>query len=855
MKQTIKRMSCLLLALCLLLTLVPVSARAEEERPVIDFVLVLDCSRSMRENDKMGLAADACKMFMDLLPIEDARISVIAFGYTGGGYDFEHFNVTYDANLVHVLSPLKGNMTTEEKTALKNSIVTAKEQMGDNTPVGQALAAGVDTLLKGGATDGNACVILLSDGGATSPIAVGETISLADNVPYTAKEHEWPIYCIELDYKNENETASGKDNRARLNNICVNSGAGADGRMKVNDPADVCEAFLKIFNRFMEVEGNDPESITIGSAGVAELSFEVPNLASEANVVISGSAVDYVELINNAQGTTKQIKESENSKNLVANVEPGSYFSVKMICPAAGTWTVKAYGDPNAEILVYNNSMQELGLTMVTNPDGSGRLTKNDKIDVQAYFTYSGTNLNNNTFYLENNASLIVTSYTDEAKTSVKGVREFTMEGSESGFHYSLPVSEVPSGTFTVQVLLKHDMFRNGEKLTDSVTFVSENLPMILAENAAPIERNGYVNGQFEDVDLTTIFNNPDGDPVEYVLTCTSDRTASFECTVTEQDMLQISAGMVPGTYQMQIEATDPDMTEPLVYTGLTLTVENRSMETKKIPDQEVWVDYYDGFPAKQDPSNTVLDIDLNDYFTDPDGVELTFGDITADVAGLVNASWQAGKLHVEPVAKGDVVLTTTVSDGIETVEAKLEIEVVSGKAVYWATHWIYYVIAVAIVIALLLIYLYVKGHTTMKGSWKVTIKRGYDTITTGTGLKMSSLSTVKKAKSKPFAAKDLVNETMAWMQDQGGLRTAAAPFLSMKEFEAIKFQGIYSGLGFMVLNVPGGDTIEVEYNSQIKPKTKKFRVNTGELRITIKRKNDFGVDDSLTILLENTGK
>lgn len=850
-------MSCLLLALCLLLTLVPVSARAEEERPVIDFVLVLDCSRSMRENDKMGLAADACKMFMDLLPIEDARISVIAFGYTGGGYDFEHFKVTYDANLVHVLSPLKGDMTTEEKMALKNSIAKAKEQMGDNTPVGQALAAGVDTLLKGGATDGNACVILLSDGGATSPIAVGETKSLADKVPYTAKEHDWPIYCIELDYVNQNETSSGKENRTRLNNICVNSGAGADGRMKVNDPADVCEAFLKIFNRFMEVEGNDPQPVVIDSTGVAELSFEVPNLASEANVVISGSAVDYVELINNAQNTSKQIKQSEASKNLVANVEPGSYFSVKMICPAAGTWTVKAYGDPNAEILVYNNSMQELGLTMVTNPDGTNRLTKNDKIDVQAYFTYSGTNLNNNTFYLENKdkASLIVTSYNDESKSSVKSIREFAMDGSESGFHYSLPVSEIPSGTFTVQVLLKHDMFRNGEKLSESVTFVSENLPLTLVENAGPIERSGFVNGQFEDVDLATIFNNPDGDPVEYVLTCTSDKMASFDYTVNEQGMMQISTGMVPGTYQLQISAADPDMTEPLVYEGLTLTVENRSIETKKIPDQEVWVDYYDGFPAKQDPSNTVLDIDLNDYFTDPDGVALTFGEINADVAGLVDASWRDGKLHVEPVAKGDVVLTTTVSDGLETVDARIEIEVVSGKSVYWATHWFYYAIALGILVALLLFWLYVKAHTTMKGSWKVTIKKGYDTITTGTGLKMSSLSTVKKAKSKPFVAKDLINETMAWMQDQGGLRTAAAPFLSMKEFEAIKFQGIYSGLGFMVLNVPGGDTIEVEYNSQIKPRTKKFRVNTGELRITIKRKNEFGVDDSLTVLLENTGK
>ena len=82
-KKTLKRISCLLLALCLLASVV-MPAQAAEEKTVVDFVLVLDCSNTMNRYDPEHLAATACKMFIDMIPIQDARVSVITFGYTGG---------------------------------------------------------------------------------------------------------------------------------------------------------------------------------------------------------------------------------------------------------------------------------------------------------------------------------------------------------------------------------------------------------------------------------------------------------------------------------------------------------------------------------------------------------------------------------------------------------------------------------------------------------------------------------------------------------------------------------------------------------------------------------------------------
>lgn len=849
-------MSCLLLVLCLMLTVFPFAAHAEEETEQVDFVLVLDCSGSMTNNDPTGLAAEACKKFMDLLPIENARIAVIAYGYNGSAYNYSHFKVDVDGNLVHQLSGLDGDMTAEETAALKKSIMSATQKsltVETKSPLGQGLAAGVDTLLTGGSKDGNACIVLLSDGGRSSAIQYSTSDKLTESAPKIAKEHNWPIFCIELTYGRFSQANAAADHK-RLTNIAVNSGAGADAVMSVSSAADVTEALLKIFDRFMDIDDDSTsKNVKMDANGLATLDFVVPQLASETNVIISGATVDSVELIT-PQGVSKKFTDSVKEGEWIATVEPGSYFAVKVLQPKEGTWTVKAHGDPNATIHAYNSSMREMNMVLIGDPTSNARVTKNDKINLQSYFTYGGRPLNQSAFYEENAASVVVTSY--NAAGDVKAVKEFAMTGDSSGYSCQLAVNELPSGLFDVQVLLKHDMFRSGQKTSNVLTYTSENLPLTHDESQN-IDRQGYINSDLEVIDLTKVFPNPDGDPINYEVVCVNDRNVNFEVTVDEQDYMYINTGMWVGTNQMQILATDPDMTEPLVH-DFTITVENRPLEVGKIPAQEIWVDYVHNFLIKQDPGMTVLDLDLNAYFTDPDQAELVFGQITADVEGLVEASWGAGNgvLHVEPLAIGDVVLTVEVSDGVEPAQAEIKVKVDSGVDICWRTYRIYLFIFIAAVIALVLFMLYKNKHTTVKGSWQVTLKKG-TTLATGTtnGLNLRVLNSVKKAKHKAFPLKDLINETLAWMPEKGNLKAGAPNFMGMKQFADIKIRGVYSGQGFQVLNVPKDDTVEVEYKGQNMSGSKKFRVNGGELRITIKRKNELGSPESMTILLESKGK
>ena len=75
-----KRLVCMLLAVCMLVAMLPVGVSAEDSvsnAETLDFVLVLDCSGTMNQNDPNGLALTAYKMFVDMLPVDNARIGVV----------------------------------------------------------------------------------------------------------------------------------------------------------------------------------------------------------------------------------------------------------------------------------------------------------------------------------------------------------------------------------------------------------------------------------------------------------------------------------------------------------------------------------------------------------------------------------------------------------------------------------------------------------------------------------------------------------------------------------------------------------------------------------------------------------
>ena len=553
----------LVMALLMVLTAVPAAAAAEqqpEEEAPKDFVILLDCSMSLLQSDPKNLCLQACKNFVDTMPIQDARVCVIAFGYEAGmtftysaQFDVEE---QQDAKMINVIVPFGDLSTTQAKDAYKETVTKAINDNRENpatwTPIGHALAAAVDVLEQSRSTDGNACVILISDGVRDSKTIYQDEELLEPASKITGK-HNWPIYCVELNYGNKNGDddhdgiPNAEEARTLMDELCRNSGGREVGRISCETPNDVHIALMTIFNDFLGLTNPPPVPIKLPG----EYEFEIPYLTSEATANVFGDSIEYVELVNLDQNTTLRIVEDLETENLIAAVEENSYYSIKMICPEPGKWKAVMHGDADATVLVSNSTLQEMGLKMNAVASSSAAvLKKTDTVEVEAFFAYQDIEIHSSDFYTQNPATLKI--FCSNGK-----VIEKTMNADKSGYSYSLSAADVPVGSFEVMVELRHTMFRNGKKVTDTASFKTENLPLELSKKE-DLGLKANVNGNALRVDLTTIFSNPDKDPVTYTFGCTSDRTKEFEHVLdAEQNYLDIAPGVVPGDYTLEITAKD----------------------------------------------------------------------------------------------------------------------------------------------------------------------------------------------------------------------------------------------------------------------------------------------------------
>lgn len=843
MKKTL-RWLCLTLALVLCLSLLPGRARAAEEdaaNPTTDFVLVLDCSGSLEQSDPELLCLDACNMFVDMLPLENARISVIAFGYKDNGeYTYSaKYQVTHDRNRVHVITPLQEATTLKARGEVQENILSAVEKGSASsgttlTPIGMAVLGAVDLLEVSGTADNNACIVLLSDGRLSST-SISNNQECVDTAIVSAKSHNWPIYCIELNYDGANDY----DNdywgaRSVMTRLASETGAGEYGWLEAKSADEISKAFINIFNRFMAKGEGNISSLTANSTGLVETTVTIEELTSQANIVVTGASLTKVELVNTTDNSTRTIANDIEEANIVASVETGSYISINLVCPTPGDWIVRSYGDPNATITMYDCSIKELELVLLSDPvlDGSQIMSKNQTITFDAYFAYHGVSLLANNYYQLKQPKLLVTN------TVTGQMQEFPMVSGANGYSYTLTLGDVGSGAYCVRARLDDTMFRNGVKYSDALYYSTENLTCeIIQSPMAPM--TGYVGSQLPKVDLSQYISNPDRDALEYTLSCVSDRSLTFNYTIDDQDYLYLDTGMTPGTHELELTVQDGDMTEPLRL-GLTLTVENRPVERHELPQVELWIDRY----SFQEVPVTTSSVDLADFFYDPDGVELTFSGAACTHEALVSFSLDGSVLSVEPLAKGETQITFQVSDGVAVEEAALTVKVVSGKAIYWAENWIWYAIGLAITGIIVLLVLFLIANKKVKGNWTITIEEP-DTYHSAKIEHLNIRANTRLGSKRSFLLKDLLVAVRPMMSGDSDYFSSAIP--TSTAFDRIEMKGISGSRGCVLDNIPRNDPkIKISYNGG--DRSSKFKVVSGKVVIRIEQANGFNLDITLRV-------
>ena len=154
--------------------------------------------------------------------------------------------------------------------------------------------------------------------------------------------------------------------------------------------------------------------------------------------------------------------------------------------------------------------------------------------------------------------------------------------------------------------------------------------------------------GATRDVDLSGYFSDPDNDDLTY--TAMSDATDS--ATVAVNGSILTITGVAEGSAGISVTADDGNGGMATTSFGVTVEAaeENQDPTVTAIPAQAVAVD-------------STQDVDLSNYFSDPDNDELSYTAVSS-ATDTATAAVSGSMLTITGVAEGSAEITVTANDG-----------------------------------------------------------------------------------------------------------------------------------------------------------------------------------------------
>ena len=203
----------------------------------------------------------------------------------------------------------------------------------------------------------------------------------------------------------------------------------------------------------------------------------------------------------------------------------------------------------------------------------------------------------------------------------------------------------VDTGTVTITVTATDtsDLFASQ---TFSVAIGSQNRPPV-AVGTIP-DQSLSVGGAAVSVDVSSYFNDPDGDALSYAFS--SSDTNKLNASITGSTIL--FTGVDEGTITITVTATDTsDLSASQVFSVAVSSQKNGTPVTiGTIPDQTVNI------------GGAAVSVDVSSYFSDPDGDALSYAFEFSD-SSKMNASVTGSTVLFTGVAAGTVTVTVTATD------------------------------------------------------------------------------------------------------------------------------------------------------------------------------------------------
>lgn len=811
-------------------------AEQTSEDSTVDFVIVLDCSGSLKVEEQ-ALCISASKMFIDMLPSENARLAILGFGKDFG-------DEAYPMNVV------EGESATNRRVKVyyelsnivdQNSKETAKEAVeavandidGDASTVGYALQAAGEILVANGAASDSAAILLMSDGQVkgqdeSDRYNEGYDYHSIDTAVTTAQEHGWPVYCMELNEDGKNDSNEWEANVARYQmreNIPQKTGTGP---IMLQDASAAENKFAEIFGTFFGASPTTAE-MTIDN-GMASMAFDIDELVAETNITLTSETdqigeVERVELVG-PDGATEVYSASDSASPNRIVVFEDRYITMKLLTPTNGRWTLNVYGTDGVKIGLYAVSIREMNLRLKDNEPYAegGILPRGTDVEFSAFYLYhSEEPYTSPTVYREIPALL----------TIEKDGQTETLEMSGEDSRYAGTYHFADSGVYTVKVGVQSDLFRTGDKESEVLTYTVGNLPVV-AEGTIPAQETGVRSSLT--LDCTPYFRNPDNDPLTYGVAVdeTNDPTNGIQAVMdAATGMLTISSGRNAGTVNVTVTATDgmsdaavqpfavTTVNQPLVFTELA-QAEPDAVQIEKTVNLVLKKNSAPGFLMKAADISGEPEFEMNfaDYFTDPDNpdgseIGMECAPDSANDASIVIE--ESDLTHVRIIAEdkgsGSFLITATdANDPSVQRTIALKINSVNAWAVIAGKFWLPAVIVLVILIALIVFLVMTFGGRKIYGVWDIKTSRGVS----ATSINFAKTNVGKSAKAKLSALLKAANV----IEDMGQVEVAVGNNLNQKVF-------------IQNLKTLNSVTIGAKaYNHQQLQKTKKLEIGRGRTAV-----------------------
>lgn len=750
-KRLFAALLCMLMIMSAMIVM-PHSAFADDadEKETIDYILILDCTVRAVDADAEGVRKAAAKMFVDLIPVDNARVAVFKIGdrdvdaqygradkaksYKVRKDDGHMANELYRMQCIYQLWDFDQPISTiNQREELKTIIDKAYIQtQGGFSDTHCAAYAAMDTLKYWDSK--NACILLVSEEFTASynnHLVLNESgnrvdsdHTMWDDVQHALNANRnWIFNWVDLG----NGTP---EIRTIIDGLCRMNGGEACYDFSISRLPE------KIATIVSKYTGSNEEGQTRQLDSTGNASIELPDfvMLTEANVVVTGDGVQNVTVVD---GRGSKIEKPKDDIWFSTNYDPADksqflYSAVKMIRPSSGAWTVNVKGKAGTQVYVQTIHTLEPDLLMKCHyeKDSDGLIGVGTKLQFTITYQYAGEDLHCGqdayNHYLKEARLYYTHSSNPDKKEDISNTLRVEGEQYVSDFTVN------KRGTYNFYFYVESNDFKSGIRNANSIEKITVANHTPKAQGTLSDINDIAVGTHLDAVmNITEHFSDEDNEALTYHIDCSHNgRNAEVNYLLHDDGYLSIDVPAVEGDYEFAVYAEDTNGAQSDV---LKFTLKAVNESPKLMQKTPLKVRMIANAPQLLInlgllPKDEYKDfyIALDDVFVDPEGLPMEFEvDLngTTDKEGneIVSAELDREAQAISVLARNTgkasvLVLAKDSSNATETFEISFNVRTVGNVLAerYW---WVPVIIVIVILIVLALL-----ASRRVRGSWNIEV-------------------------------------------------------------------------------------------------------------------------------------